>query len=116
MLLRTQPSPFDLVIALAGGAAATYALARPRLSAALPGVAIATALMPPLCVVGIGISLQRSDVYMGALLLFLTNLVAISFASILVFAFLGFRPSHILTSAGTTFRAVCSSPPCSCWL
>ena len=94
VMLRTQPSPFDLVIALAGGAAATYALAQPRLSAALPGVAIATALMPPLCVVGIGISLQRSDVYIGALLLFLTNLVAISFASILVFVFLGFRPSH----------------------
>ena len=94
VMLRTQASPFDLVIALAGGAAATYALARPRLSAALPGVAIATALMPPLCVVGIGISMQRSDVYMGALLLFLTNLVAISFASILVFAFLGFRLSY----------------------
>jgi uncharacterized hydrophobic protein (TIGR00271 family) len=93
VLQRTHPSPFDLMIALAGGAAATYALAQPRLSAALPGVAIATALMPPLCVAGIGISLQQSDVYIGALLLFLTNLAAISFASILVFAFLGFHPA-----------------------
>jgi uncharacterized hydrophobic protein (TIGR00271 family) len=93
VFLRTRPTPFDLMIALAGGAAATYALAQPRLSAALPGVAIATALMPPLCVAGIGISLQQSDVYIGALLLFLTNLAAISFASILVFAFLGFRPA-----------------------
>ena len=55
VLSRTHPSPYDLVIALAGGAAAAYALAQPQLSAALPGVAIATALMPPLCTVGIGI-------------------------------------------------------------
>ncbi len=47
ILSRTHPSPFDLGIGLAGGAAAAYALAQPRLSAALPGVAIATALMPP---------------------------------------------------------------------
>lgn len=93
VLLRTRPSPFDLIIALAGGAAATYALAQPRLSAALPGVAIATALMPPLCVVGIGLTLQQPDIYLGAMLLFLTNLTAISFASILVFASLGFRPA-----------------------
>ncbi len=93
VLLRTRPSPFDLIIALAGGAAATYALAQPRLSAALPGVAIATALMPPLCVVGIGFTLQQPDIYLGAVLLFLTNLTAISFASILVFASLGFRPA-----------------------
>lgn len=48
ILARTRPSPFDLGIALAGSAAAAYALAQPRLSAALPGVAIATALMLPL--------------------------------------------------------------------
>jgi uncharacterized hydrophobic protein (TIGR00271 family) len=46
VLARTRPTPFDLGIALAGGAAAAYALAQPNLSAALPGVAIATALMP----------------------------------------------------------------------
>jgi uncharacterized hydrophobic protein (TIGR00271 family) len=92
VLSRTRPTPFDLGIALAGGAAAAYALAQPQLSAALPGVAIATALVPPLCTVGIGLSLRRYDVALGALLLFTTNLVAISFAGILVFATLGFRP------------------------
>jgi len=92
ILSRTRPTPFDLGIALAGGAAAAYALAQPKLSAALPGVAIATALVPPLCTVGIGLSLGRSDVSLGALLLFLTNLVTISFAGIAVFAALGFRP------------------------
>lgn len=95
VLARTHPTPFDLGIALAGGAAASYALAQPRLSAALPGVAIATALMPPLCTVGIGISLNNPQVALGALLLFFTNLATISFAGIVVFAALGFKPSHL---------------------
>jgi uncharacterized membrane protein len=94
VLARTRPSPFDLGIALAGGAAAAYALAQPKISAALPGVAIATALMPPLCTVGIGLSMSRIEVMSGAFLLFLTNLSAISFAGIVVFAALGFRPSQ----------------------
>ncbi|MFZ6027703.1 MAG: DUF389 domain-containing protein [Chloroflexota bacterium] len=95
VLSRTRPTPFDLGVALAGGAAAAYALAQPRLSAALPGVAIATALMPPVCTVGIGISLGNVTVALGAGLLFLTNLAAISFAGIVVFAMLGFRPAHL---------------------
>lgn len=92
VITRTRPTPFDLGIALAGGAAAAYAIAQPQISAALPGVAIATALMPPLCTVGIGIAVGRYDAALGALLLFATNMVAISFAGIIVFAALGFRP------------------------
>ncbi len=89
---RTSPTLFDLTIALAGGLAASYALAQPRLSPTLPGVAIATALMPPLCVVGIGISQGQSDARDGALLLFLANFVAIVFSSAVVFALVGFGP------------------------
>lgn len=111
IVVRSKPSPFDLGIALAGGAAAAYALAQPHLSAALPGVAISTALMPPLCTVGIGIAIREPQILVGALLLFLTNFAAISFAGIVVFAVLGFRPVHpelewhhvprgLLTSAG----------------
>ena len=92
VLSRTRPSPFDLGIALAGGAAAAYALVQPHLSAALPGVAISTALMPPLCTIGVGIALGDNTIILGATLLFLTNLVAISFAGIVVFLALGFRP------------------------
>ena len=92
VLARTHPTPFDLGIALAGGAAAAYALAQPRLSAALPGVAIATALMPPVCTIGIGLSLGDSNVALGATLMFVTNFAAISFAGILVFVTLGFHP------------------------
>lgn len=94
VLSRTHPSPIDLTIALAGGMAAAFALAMPSISAALPGVAIATALMPPLGVIGIGIAMGRWDVAGGALLLFLTNAVTIAFAAMLVFFALGFAPKR----------------------
>ncbi len=92
VLSRTQPTPNDLLIALAGGLAAAYSLSQPHLSAALPGVAIATALMPPLSTIGIGIALGRWEIAGGATLLFLTNSVTIAFASILVFFLEGFVP------------------------
>ena len=81
VLARTHPSPIDLLIALAGGLAAAYALTRANLSAALPGVAIATALMPPLCTVGIGLAFWNMEVAGGAALLFLTNAVTIAWPS-----------------------------------
>lgn len=92
VLARTSPSLIDLGIALAGGSAAAYALAHPRLSAALPGVAIATALMPPICTIGIGISFLNPSIILGATLLFATNLVSISFAGSITFAMMGFGP------------------------
>jgi uncharacterized hydrophobic protein (TIGR00271 family) len=88
---RTRPTPIDLGVALAGGLAATFALVQPQLSAALPGVAIATALMPPLCTIGVGIALGRWDVAGGALLLFITNAVTIACASIFLFYIMGFN-------------------------
>jgi uncharacterized membrane protein len=112
ILSRTRPTPIDLVIALSGGLAAAYALTQKNLSAALPGVAIATALMPPLCTVGIGLALGRGDVAGGALLLFTTNAVTIAFSSVLVFFLLGFGgstregehrlPGSLLLSAALT--------------
>ena len=95
IMARTRPTPIDLVIALAGGLAAAYAMTRPNLSAALPGVAIATALMPPLCTIGIGIALGRWDVAGGATLLFITNAIAIAFASVLIFFLRGFGASSV---------------------
>jgi len=91
VLLRTTASPLDLGIAIVGGAAAAYALAHPRLDAALPGVAIATAIMPPLCTIGYGIAFQNTFIIFGAIFQFLTNLIAITFAAIVTFALLGFR-------------------------
>lgn len=104
--IRTRPNPFDLAIALAGGAVGAYALARLPSSDALPGVAIATALMPPLCTVGIGIALGDRGVWGGAALLFVTNLSAIVFAAIVVFASLGFRPTNWHTGALPTAVAL----------
>lgn len=95
VIARTHPSPIDLVIALAGGLAAAYAMTRPNISAALPGVAIATALMPPLCTVGIGLAFLRWDVAGGAGLLFITNAVTIAFAAALVFFLRGFVPRRL---------------------
>ncbi len=92
MMNRTEPTLFDLVVAMAGGFLAAYALTQPRLSPALPGVAIATSLMPPLCVVGLGISQGETGVSNGALLLFLANFVAIVFSSAVVFVLAGFGP------------------------
>lgn len=88
---RARPSFFDLGVALAGGAAGAYAMARMKGAAALIGVAIATALMPPLCSAGIGIAVADAGIARGAFLLFLTNFVAIAFAALAVFLALGFR-------------------------
>ena len=93
ILSRTRPTLLDLGVALVSGAAGAYALCREDMSASLPGVAIAAALVPPLATVGIGLSNRDPAVAGGALLLFLTNLVAISAASAIVFLLFGFRPS-----------------------
>ncbi len=93
ILARTRPTLLDLAIALASGAAGAYALARKELAAALPGVAIAAALMPPVCVIGIGVATGSGAVVGGATLLFVTNLIAIALAGALIFLLLGIRPT-----------------------
>ena len=94
ILARTTPNILDLMVALASGAAAGYAISRKEVAAALPGVAIAAALVPPLCVVGYGIGTAQLGVSGGALLLFTTNLIAITFSAGLIFLALGFYPSR----------------------
>jgi uncharacterized hydrophobic protein (TIGR00271 family) len=79
IISRTQPNLLDLAIALLSGVAGGYATVRGRGATAI-GVAIATALMPPLATVGYGIGVFRLDFARGALLLFLTNLAAIAFS------------------------------------
>ncbi|PZO22950.1 MAG: TIGR00341 family protein [Leptolyngbya foveolarum] len=82
---RTQPTLLDLGVALAAGAAGALAKSRRGISDALPGVAIAVALVPPLSVVGVGIAYGSLSIFFGSLLLFLTNLVGIIFSGGLVF-------------------------------
>lgn len=87
---RTQPNLFDLTVAMAAGLAGAYSMVRQNLAAALPGVAIAAALVPPLAVVGITLASQRWEEARGAALLFGTNLVTITFAAALVYLTFGF--------------------------
>lgn len=92
LLARTQPNLFDLMIALAGGAAGAYAVARRVPGGTMIGVAIATALVPPLCTVGITAAYGEWEKASGALLLFFSNFVAIQCAYSIVLFALRFRP------------------------
>lgn len=94
IVARTRPSLLDLGIALFSGLAAAYALSRSDAAGALPGVAIAAALVPPLATVGITFAAGFFVESLGALLLFITNLVSISSATALMFLMLGFRPAR----------------------
>ena len=95
ILARTQPTLLDLFIALASGMAGAYALSRKDVSAALPGVAIAAALAPPLGVVGLGLAFGNISAAGGALLLFVTNIITISLAGVLIFTLLGIHPINL---------------------
>lgn len=90
---RTQPTLFDLLVALLSAIAGGYALIRGR-GGTVVGVAIAIALMPPLVVVGFGIATWNWVVFSGALLLFLTNAITIALTAALVARCYGFG-SHL---------------------
>ncbi len=91
ILLRTQPTIFELFIALAVGFAGSFIIAWPGLTSAIAGVAIAVALVPPLATVGIGLANKSWDVAGSALLLYLTNLFAVVLAATLFFIFADFE-------------------------
>ena len=91
---RGAPNALDLGIAFASGLAAAYALARPNLSAALPGVAIAAALVPPIATVGISLAIGAFANARGAVLLFGTNVVAIIIGAALVLHLVGIRSAR----------------------
>lgn len=91
ILSRTQPTSMDLMIALAGGTAGAYAMVSPHLSVAVVGVAVATALVPPLAASGILFANGEIQMGLGAALLALTNIIAIQFTNAMVLWFLGFR-------------------------
>jgi len=88
---RTSPNLMDLMIGLGGGAAGAYAMTSPRLSVAFVGVAIATALVPPLASSAVCLARGEFSLASGAFLLALTNIVAIQVASSLVMWLGGFR-------------------------
>jgi uncharacterized membrane protein len=89
---RIGPTVVDLAIAIAAGGAGAFALSRPDVSDSLPGVAVAIALVPPLAVIGLMISQAEWSAASGALLLFVTNLVAIILVGGGVFILTGVVP------------------------
>lgn len=100
---RTQPTLFDLLVALLSAIAGAYALIRGR-GGTVVGVAIAIALMPPLVVVGFGIATWNWTIFAGSLLLFLTNAVTISLTAALVARVYGF--GHHLSPHHTGWQLV----------
>ena len=86
---RISPRLIDLYVALASGAAGAFAMSRDDVADSLPGTAIAISLVPPLCVVGIGLAEGEGTAAGGAFLLFLTNFLAILLAGGGVLALLG---------------------------
>ena len=89
IVARTQPTIYDVIIALASGLAGAYAMVDRRISPALPGVAISTALVPPLATVGLCLAAHNWEWALGAFLLFVVNLLAIEFAAAAVFFIFG---------------------------
>jgi uncharacterized hydrophobic protein (TIGR00271 family) len=100
ILARTTPNLMDLLIAFFSGLAGTLALSSRRGGLTiLPGVAIATAVMPPLATVGYGVSTRQWNVAAGAFMLFFTNFTAIVISAHLVFLLIGFRPRQVRTQS-----------------
>lgn len=100
---RTRPNLFDLFVALFSALAGAYAMIRGR-EGAIVGVAIATALMPPLAVVGFGLATVNWTVFSGALLLFVTNFLTIALTAFALAKLYGFRNS--LSARNTMFQNV----------
>lgn len=81
LLARTSPTLYDVLIALCGGAAGILAVATKGKNNVIPGVAIATALMPPLCTAGYGLAMGNISYFLGAFYLYFINTVFIAFTT-----------------------------------
>lgn len=103
LLARTTPTLWDVLIALFGGLAGVVGVTRREKSNVLPGVAIATALMPPLCTAGYGIAKGNLAFFAGALYLFAINSVFIAFSTVTVIELLRL-PNRQFVDAATEKR------------
>jgi uncharacterized hydrophobic protein (TIGR00271 family) len=99
LLARTTPTIWDVMIALFGGLAGIVAATRKSISNVIPGVAIATALMPPLCTAGFGLATGNFSFFFGAFYLYFINSVFISLSSFIIVRFLKFKHKTILDPA-----------------
>lgn len=98
LLARTSPTIYDVLIAMFGGLAGIVAISSKNKGNVIPGVAIATALMPPLCTAGYGLAMANWGYFFGAMYLFLINTVFMALASLLVSQFLKLpKKTHLLS-------------------
>ncbi len=105
LLARTSPNLLDMGIALAAGAAGAYGQVRRQASGALPGVAVAVALVPPLAVTGITVQLAEWQMALGAFMLFLVNVVGIVISAALTFIACGFVPGRRLLTGNSAIAS-----------
>ena len=91
MLARTSPTIYDVFVALFGGAAGILSIAAKNKGQVMPGVAIATSLMPPLCTAGYGLATMQMHFFLGAFYLFFTNMIFIFVASWIGVKLMGFK-------------------------
>ncbi len=96
LLARTSPTIYDVLIALFGGLAGIVAICSKQKGNVIPGVAIATALMPPLCTSGYGIATLQFDFFFGAIYLFTINTIFIAIASVLLSRILKFPIRNVV--------------------
>lgn len=96
LLARTSPTIYDVLIALFGGLAGIVAISSRQKGNVIPGVAIATALMPPLCTAGYGLATAQLSYFLGAIYLFTINTVFIALSSVIISQILKFPIRTIL--------------------
>ncbi|MFW9257973.1 DUF389 domain-containing protein [Nostoc sp. CALU 546] len=90
ILARSRPTLLDLGIAVAAGGISGYAKVETKISTSLAGTAIAVALMPPICVIGLGLAQGNWSLSFGATLLYLTNLLGIALSCMVTFVVVGY--------------------------
>ena len=95
ILARTSPTIYDVLIALFGGFAGIVAVSSKQKGNVIPGVAIATALMPPLCTAGYGLATLQLNFFVGAFYLFVINTVFIALATFLFVRIMQFPLKHL---------------------
>jgi uncharacterized hydrophobic protein (TIGR00341 family) len=92
ILLRASPTIFDVGLAIVSGSAAALCFTS-GIATALVGIAIAAALMPPACNVGLGVALQRYDIALGSAILLLTNIFSINITALVIFWIKDVKPT-----------------------
>ncbi|MBQ9077229.1 MAG: TIGR00341 family protein [Muribaculaceae bacterium] len=110
LLARTSPSIYDVLIGFVGGGAGILAIGSKSKGNVIPGVAIATALMPPLCTAGYGLATAQLHYFIGAFYLFIINSIYIAFATTIGVKLMKYRPRNFIDSrrAGKVRRMVYS--------